>query len=257
MPQTWLVQLPLLILAFARCAGALCLAPPLAWRHFPVGLRLAVAAVLSLPLVLVLQLPGCSALVNGGGWLPSGAFLALLAREVATGAVLGLGLWLLVFAAAAGGRLAESGLFEEVEEDEGPLGTLLVLLVILFFLQLNGLPWLLNALRESYQLLPLAAGADSLEVVRACLYWPARLFGNLLLVGAPLLVATLLASWLVASVQRCLPGLSAAQAAPAARHLALLLALLAVVPLFGGLVLGQLTDVAQAASEALLRLARP
>lgn len=238
--------LPLAVLVFARCAGAVCLAPPVNWRHFPFALRLAAAAVLTAPLSLSLQGPR---LIDFSAGYP-----LLLVREVAAGAALGLGLWLLVSAGLAAGHLMQPEAAGEGEE-EAPLATLLMLLMILFFVQLNGLPWLVNALRESYNLLPLTLEGGAVERWQGLVYWPGRFFAVMLTLAAPVVLATALASLLVASLQRCLPGLHSNQIAPAARHLAAIVSLMIVAPLLGAFVLGEMGHASQAAAALLLHVA--
>ena len=243
MPPQWLTYLPLCGLCFARCAGMLCLSPPLAWRHFPLVLRLAVAAAVSVPLAL--SLPALSTQI-----VPAWLYVTWLAQELAVGLLLGLGLWLLLTAAAAAGRLVETSILPESDE-EGPLTTLLGLLVILLFVQLNGLEWLVSYLRDSYHLLAPGGRLLVLDDFRACLYWPGRMFVNLLVLAAPLFLATTLASLLVASLQRCVAGVQVGQLGAAARYLAAILALVVTVPLLGGFVLGQMSAVAAMAATAL------
>jgi len=241
------VETALFVLCFTRCAVMLSLSPPLSWRHFPMALRLGVAAVLAVPVMLSLNTAAPE--VSGG------LYALLLLREAAIGAALGLGLWLLVTAGLAAGSLAETGLGLP-DDAEGPLATLLGLLIIVFFVQLNGLPWLAGAVRESYALAPLGTRLPELSRWSEAVYWPGRMLVTMLALAAPLVLATVLASWLVASIQRCLPGLRAEQLAPAARHLAVLLALVVVAPLLGAFVLGGMSEAATAATQVLLRMGR-
>lgn len=230
----------LYLLVFARCAGLLCLSPPLVWRPLPLPLRLGVAAVIALPVTaLVGEAPPL---------LGSGAYVSLVVREAALGMILGLGLWLLVAAGQAAGQVAETGVYAPVEE-EGPLAALLGLVVIVFFVQLGGLTWLVKTLQLSYAIAPLTAHYAGLPPGLAWL--PALLFVSLAALAAPVVLATVLASWLVASVQRCLPGLQSAEVGPALRHLAVLTSLVVMAPLLGSFVLGELTRVATATGQLL------
>lgn len=250
MDATWASWLPSFGLVFARCAGLVCLAPPMLWRHFPPSLRLAVAAVLAVPLALAL--PPVAATATAMPW---GIYLTYLLQEAAVGVLLGLGLALLLAAAAAAGVLSEIVVLGEAEE-EGPLATLLVLLVVLLFVQLNGLHWLVAYLRDSFRLLPSGGAWHTIGEFRPGLYWPARMFANLLAVAAPLVAAGALASLMLASIQRCLSGLQVAPLLGAVRYLAGLMALVVVVPLLGAFVLGQMNAVAAEAAGLLLQLAR-
>lgn len=235
--------LPLFVLAFARCAGMVCLAPPLNWRPVPLGLRLAAAAVLAVPLML--SLPPVQPV------LAPALYLALLVREVAVGALLGLGLWLMISGVSSAGHLMDTG----ASESTSPLTTFLVILTIVFFVQLDGLPWLVTALRESYNLLPLNARLGPFSNWHGVVYMPGRMFVIMLSLAAPVVLAVVLSSAFVASIQRCLPALQAGQLIPAARHLATLLALVVIAPLLGMFVLGEMNYVAQAATRVLLEVA--
>lgn len=245
MPPNWGGELELFILCFTRCAVMLSLSPPLSWRHFPMALRLGVAAVLAVPVMLSLS--------TAAPHVAGGLYALLLLREAAIGAALGLGLYLLVTAGLAAGTLVETGLGLP-DDEEGPLATLLLLLIIVFFTQLGGLPWLVGALRESYVLAPVGTRLPELGGWSEMLYWPSRMLATMLALAAPIVLATILASWLVASLQRCLPGLRAEQLAPAARHVAAVLALALVVPLLGAFVLGGMSEAATAATRVLLRI---
>ena len=240
-------HLPLFLLCFTRCAVMLSLSPPLSWRQFPMALRMGVAAVMAAALMLSLS--------AAAPQVATGLYALLVLREAAVGAVLGLTLWLLVTAGLAAGHLMETGLGLPAEE-EGPLATLLPLLIIVYFVQLNGLPWLVGALRESYVLAPPGGPLPEWSGWFEVLYWPGRMLATMLALAAPIVLATMLASWLVASIQRCLPGLHAEQLAPAARHLVVLLALVVAAPLFGAFVLGGMSEAAATATRVLLAMGR-
>ena len=248
MPHQWPGLAAAFVLCFTRCAGDAQPGAAAELAAFPDG-----AAA------------GCGGGAGGAGdavagrpatpAVTAGCYGLLLVREVAVGAALGLGLWLLVTAGLAAGNLAQAGLGMS-EEEEGPLATLLLLLILVFFVQLNGLPWLAGTLRKSYVLAPLGTSLPEASRWHEVIYWPGRMFATMLTLAAPLVLATVLASWLVASIQRCLPGLRAEQLGPAARHLAAILALVLVAPLLGAFVLGQMNAAAAAATQVLLRVGR-
>lgn len=216
-------------LVFARCAGALALAPPLNWRPFPVSLRLAVAAVLALPLSL--GLVSVPRLTSGPG------YLAALLAELTVGLVVGLGLWLLTQALEAGGALGDLWLAGGDESEPGPVQTLYGLLVVVFFVQLNGLQWLLVFLRQSYELTPAGTGALTAS---GWPLWPGVMLVTALRTAAPLVLALLLATAIAGVVDRTLANGQLQAFLPAGRVVVLLLVLVAVAPLLGGLVLGEL-----------------
>lgn len=234
MTADWPQYLPLVGLVFARCAGVLCLAPPTGARYFPVPLRVAVAAVLAVPLALSLG-PGPTVA------LPPAAVLAFVVQEFALGLLMGLPLWLLLWGMFAAGHLAEAGLVPD--DEEGPLAAFFYLLAVLLFIQLNGHHWLIAFLHDSYAAVPVAGSAhlfSNLDWV----YWPARLLAQALTVAAPLVLAVVLAALVAASAQRCLRELQAAPLGPALRYVVALVTLVAVAPLLGGVVLGQVQQAA-------------
>jgi flagellar biosynthesis protein FliR len=247
MTGEWYPQLPLGMLIFARCAGAVCLAPPTGWRYFPVSLRLAVAAAISLPLGLTFS--GSMAALDSH----SLAYLSALVRELAVGLALGLPLWLLVWGFGAAG-----GLVDEVNgwsgEGEGPLGQFLPLLACVLFVLLNGLHWLVAFLQASYGLLPPGAGALHLNgaLAEVWLGWPTGLLLCALNVAAPLLLAVGLASALVAALERCAPGFPVGQLGSPLRWATSVAALVVILPLFGTLLLGQLDGIAAHLAQALV-----
>jgi len=238
---------PLWGLVFARAAGLLAVAPPTGWRHFPPSLRLAVAAVVAVPLSLAVVPDQPLALT-----LP--AYAAAVLREAVVGLLMGGGLWLLMWAAFAAGHLQDLvGGFAAADEEEGPLANLFHLVAILFFVQLNGLHWLLAFFRQSYVLLPPSQGA-ALTAAAAWLYWPGLFFTALLQLAAPAVLATVLAALLIGSLQRVLPDLRTTELLPAARALMTLLALALVAPLLGAVVLQQVNMVAELTTRWLITL---
>ncbi len=239
---------PLWGLVFARAAGLLALAPPTGWRHFPPVLRLAAAAVLALPLTLAV-LPDQPQVLA----LP--VYAAAVLREAAVGLLMGAGLWLLVWGAFAAGHLQDvmSGLGAADDEEGGPLANLFAVVAVVFFVQLNGLHWLVAFFRQSFALLPPGHEA-SLVGAGGWVYWPALFFAGLLQLAAPVVLATVLAGLLVGSLQRVLPDLRASETLPAVRALMTLLALALVAPLLGAVLLGQINTVAEATARWLMGL---
>jgi flagellar biosynthetic protein FliR len=239
--------LPLWGLVFARVAGALALAPPTGWRHFPVGLRLGVAALVALPLCAVAG-PGETLTLS------LTAYAAAVLREAALGLLMGLGLWLLIWGAFAAGHLQDvmAG-FGGGEEAEGPLASLLYITAILFFLQLNGHHWLLSLLWHSYGLAP-AGEAPRVLAQTSWVYWPAMMFAAAVQLAAPVVLAVLLAVVMIASLERVLPGLRAAEVMSGARALLALVALAVVAPLLGAVFLAQVNGAAEVLARWLVGL---
>lgn len=231
---------PLWGLVFARTAGLLTLAPPTGWRHFPPALRVAAAAVLAVPLTLTAAPATTLA-------LPLGAYAACVVREAMVGLLLGLGPWLLVWAAYAAGHIQDvvGGLAGDGEED-GPLARLFMAMALVFFVQLNGLHRLVAFVHRSYGLLPPGPALPVADVAG-----PGLFFTSMLQLAAPAVLATLLAAVMVASLQRVLPDMRAAELLPAARAVVTLLALIAVAPLLGAVLLHQLNVIGELSARWL------
>jgi len=238
---------PLWGLVFARAAGLLTLAPPTGWRHFPPALRLAVAAVLAAALSLAVMPAQPLALTLA-------AYAAAVAREAVVGLMMGLGLWLVMWAAFAAGHLQDVvGGFADEGEEEGPLARLFLAVAVVFFVQLNGLHWLVAFLRQSYGFLPPGRGAD-LMAHTEWVAWPGLFFTSLLQLAAPAVLATVLAAVMVASLQRVLPEVRAAEFLPAARAVVMLLALAIVAPWLGAMLLAQVNAAGEMMTRWLMGL---
>lgn len=159
-----------LVLAAARVAPAVLLAPAVAGLPLP---RLAQAA-----LALVLAAVVAGGLADAGAALavaPPGARALLVAREVLIGALLGLAAAVpLAAARTAGGWIAA------VDGDErGPWSTALALLGALVFFGVGGHLAVISALGLSYRALPVGGG------------WPAALGPTVVDAGAAMLAAAL------------------------------------------------------------------
>lgn len=239
----WSQSLPALILVFARCAGALSLAPPTSWRHFPVSLRLAVAGVLAVPLTMTVKAAPIAPV----------PLLVLVIQEAAIGLMIGLGLWLIIWAGYTAGHLGDALLWPQ--DEEGPLAGFFSLLTIVLFIQLNGHHWLLAFLHESFRALPPGANIWHWMAAEQALYWPGRLLAIALGVATPLLLAVVLSSLLLASAQSCFQRLHTVHMSAAFRYLVALLSLLIAAPLLGMCLLGQANHMAEAVARVVLALA--
>jgi flagellar biosynthesis protein FliR len=244
MGETWVGQLPLLGLVLARCAGICALAPPMGWTPFPPLLRFGVAAVLAVPLALVVG-PGAPAQV-----LAPLAYLGLLGQNLIVGIVLGAGLWLLVEAIKVAGHLTEQWLGAPDGTEEGPLTVFLHVTAVLFFVQLNGLQWLLVFLRQSCQIVPVAT-VGSLAAAGPWLQWPGLMLLAALRVATPLVLALLLGSLMAATLARTTSGLQVGQVLPTLRYTIALVSIAVMAPLLGGLMLGEMDHWARKLAGAL------
>jgi len=193
-PVTWLVT-PL--------GGAL-LPPPVR-----VGFGLLLAALASPALVAGAARAG---LDRAGPLL-----LALqLARELAVGLSMGLVASLAFRAAEAAGRLADTArganlaevLLPTADQRSSPLGALYMLLGTLVFLELGGVPRVLDALARSYEALPIGGNvtpAGAARVAGVVTLASARLIESAVALAAPVIVALWLTDLTLGLVARAAP----------------------------------------------------
>jgi len=197
-------------LGAARTVPVTWLVPPLGGARLPAAARLAFGLLLA-ALAAPALAAGASGLEQGGAWL-----LAVLARELVVGFGLGLVVSFAFRAAETAGRLVDvlrgASLAEVLvptsEERASPLAALYGLLAALVFLELGGVPRLLEALVVSYRAVPLAASlppatlraAASVVVVSS-----ARLLEAAVALAAPVIVALWLTDLALGMVARVAP----------------------------------------------------
>ncbi len=200
-----------LTLGAARTVPATWMIPAFGGPAVPAPLRMGFGLALS-----VLCLP------RTAGQIPAdlGPTLAvlLLAREVAVGITVGLLGSCIFRAVEAAGRLTDTmrgaGMSEVAsplsEGRSSPLGELNLLLAVVIFVELGGLPQAAAALSRSYDAVPLAVGAGALRlggVLAVVTLTSAKLLESALAFAAPAIVALLLADLLLGAVGRIAPAL--------------------------------------------------
>jgi type III secretory pathway component EscT len=206
--------------ALLAVALGTCRTVPVTWLVAPLGgARLPVPARISFGVLLAaLAAPALTAAAARGGLPRAGAGLLFIvaAREVVVGFGLGLVVSLTFRAAEAAGRLVDTlrgaSLAEVLaptsEERASPLGALYGLLATLIFLELGGLPRLLEALLASYDAAPLA-GPMSPSTLRAAaavvVVASARLLEAALALAAPVVVALWLTDLALGMIARVAP----------------------------------------------------
>ncbi len=246
----WLAQAPLLGLLFARCGGMLAVVPPLNARGFPVLLRLGIGAVLAIALAPVAQT------ADGLEALAPAAYLALLLQEAALGLAAGLAGALVFWSFLIAGQLLDSvlgaGDAASRAQGRGPLAGLVYLLAAAGLVAADGHHWLLGALAEGLEALPLGggwsvAGLTGLLEAAGVMLWTG------VAIAAPALAAIYLAEAALAAFDRMAPGLGLADAGPAVRWTSGLLGLIVSAPLLAGIVAEQGMQAARAI-EAAFRL---
>ena len=161
-------------LAAARVLPVLWLVAPMGGPRLPAPVRVGFALLLALVAApALIATAGASALAD----LSVLAFTLLLAREIVVGLCLGLVASAAFRAAEVAGRLGDTLrganvaeiLVPTAEERASPLGVLYLLLATIVFLQIGGVPRLVEALLSSYRTLPIAGGLGEPAARRAAL----------------------------------------------------------------------------------------
>jgi len=205
-----------LALGAARTIPIVWLVPAFGGRALPVPLRLGIGLLLasfSLPQLTA----GAAGMMSHTPGLA--ALLLIVARELLTGAAVGLLLSFFFRAAEAAGGLADvlrgASFAEVLAPDSGrrssPLAALYLLLATVIFLELGGVGRLCVALARSYEALPLGGESPPALGLQAqlqlVLVASAKLIESALGLAAPVIVALLLADLALGVVGRVTPAL--------------------------------------------------
>lgn len=236
MDASWLAELPLVGLVFARCGGLLALAPPLNVRQFPVSLRLGIAGVIAIALAPIAQVQ------EARTYLPL-EYTALLLREVSIGLLMGFAAALVFWAFLIAGQLLDSylgaGEASARQQGQGPLATLLYLVAAAAFVAADAHHWVLAALAQGLQALPLGAGVFSPASLSGAGGLVREMLGVGVALAAPTLAVIYAAEVTLASFDRCAPALNLGALHQPVRWSAGLLALAACLPLLSRVVMTQ------------------
>jgi len=240
--DSWLAALPLTGLVFARCGGLLAVAPPLNVRHFPITLRIGIAAVVAVALTPV-------AGVAEAGVVKPLEYLAMLLHEAGVGLLMGFAAALVFWAFVIAGQLLDTylGTGDDAarRQGEAPFAALLYLVAAVAFIAADAHHWVFAALAEGLKELPVGGGA----------LWLAGLCGvggvvrEMLAVGlavaAPALAAIYAAEVTLAAFDRCAPRLNLAALHQPVRWSTGLLALAVCMPFLSHVVVAQANQVVE------------
>ena len=201
-------------LGSARTVPVTWLVSPLGGARLPASARLAFGVLLACLVEPTLEAAAARAGLERAG---AGLVTLLLARELFVGFGVGLVVSFAFRAAEAAGRLVDTlrgaslaeVLVPTSDERASPLAALYVLLATLVFLELGGVPRLLEALLASYDAVPLAGavtpatlrGAAGVVVVAS-----ARLVEIALALAAPVVVALWLTDLALGMIARVAPA---------------------------------------------------
>jgi len=201
-------------LGAARVLPVLWLVAPMGGPRLPAPVRVGFALLLALIAAPVLMAtPGAAALAD----VSAPAFALLLAREILVGLCLGLVASAAFRAAEVAGRLGDSLrganvaeiLVPTTEERASPLGVLYLLLATIIFLQIGGVPRLVDALMSSYRTLPIGGGLGepaARHVALVVAAASAKLIASGLALAAPVVVALWLTDLALGLIARAAPS---------------------------------------------------
>jgi flagellar biosynthetic protein FliR len=203
------------VLAAARVAPVVWMVAGLGGPRLPAPIRAGFAVLLAaIAAPILVQAPGAGTLGDASPL----RFTLLLARELFIGVCLGLVGSALFRAAEVAGRLADTlrganlaeVLAPTAEERSSPLGALYLLLATVVFLQIGGVPRLIEALAASYQTLPVGGGLGVGPARQAALVVAtasARLIASGVALAAPVVVALWLTDLALGLLARAAPQL--------------------------------------------------
>lgn len=198
-------------LVLARVAGLVMTAPMFGSRTIPLHLRIVLALALSMVLA-PMHMDGMPV----GGPDSLATFLVSLAAEALVGAVLGMGVMILLCGAYLAGQLISqmSGLslaetFQpDVDADVPALSNLLYMVALAMFVAMDGHRLLVGALMDTYDYMPIGQVRlpEGLGAIVATFF--AESFSLAVRGAAPALVGLLLATIALGLVSRTLPQMN-------------------------------------------------
>jgi flagellar biosynthetic protein FliR len=202
-------------LGAARLLPVIWLVAALGGPRLPATVRVGFALLLAF-----VASPALVAAAGGGAALAEISalrFMLLLAREILIGLCLALVASAAFRAAEVAGRLGDTLrganvaeiLVPTAEERASPLGVLYLLVATIVFLQIGGVPRLVEALLASYETLPIGGGLGEPATRRAALVVvaaSAKLIASGLALAAPVVVALWLADLALGLIARAAPS---------------------------------------------------
>jgi len=201
-------------LGAARVLPVIWMVAPLGGPRLPATIRVGFALLLAL-----VAAPALVATAGAGALADLSVlhFTLLLARELVVGLCLGLVASAAFRAAEVAGRLGDTLrganvaeiLVPTAEERASPLGVLYLLLATIVFLQIGGVPRLVEALLYSYRTLPVGGGLSEPAARRAALVVlaaSAKLIASGVALAAPVVVALWLTDLALGLVARAAPS---------------------------------------------------
>ena len=211
--------------------GMLIAAAPVFGGHFvPPHVRIGLAMILSFILMPVVEVPAVATLAG---------LTIVVARELAIGLALALGIRALIAGAELGGHLAGSQLmlsYGSVIDPQGGvrntlLATLYGNLTLLTFFLINGHHALVRALGASYAAIPIGSGAIDASLATSVMRLLGVVFTFGLRLAAPVIIVMLIVEIAAGLISKTAPAINLMVVGTPIRLIVGLLAVAAVIPL--------------------------
>ena len=211
--------------------GMLIAAAPVFGGHFaPPHVRIGLAMILSFILMPVVDVPQVATLAG---------IVMVIARELAIGLAMALGIRALIAGAELGGHLAGSQLMLSYGSTIDPQGgvrntvlaTLYGNLALLTFFAVNGHHALVRALSASYSAIPIGSGAIDASLATAVMRLLGLVFTFGLRLAAPVIVVMLIVEIATGLISKAAPAINLMVVGTPIRLIVGLLAVAAVIPM--------------------------
>ncbi|MFT3802846.1 MAG: flagellar biosynthetic protein FliR [Burkholderiaceae bacterium] len=195
------------LLPLFRVLGLMAAAPILSHRSVSMRMRVAIAAAITLPLSVWIELPAGLDVAAPQGW-------AMIVREIAIGLLIGFTARLVFASFELAGELiglqmglSFAGFFDPGAGQSNAVGRVLSNLSLLTFLSLNGPVILMVAVAQSFQTFPVGLGLQGLQRFDL-VTMGAELFATGLSVALPFVILMLFLNAVLGVVSRVAPQLN-------------------------------------------------
>jgi len=136
-------------------------------------------------------------------------------HEVMVGGIMGLTLQIVVAALVVAGQaiagsmgLSMANMIDPNLGNVPSLSQFFLIIGTLLFLSLGGHPIMNSVLYSSFDLIPIAKGGFSIEMILALLIWSSQIFSGAVVIAFPILIGLLLVNSLLGLVSRAAPSLN-------------------------------------------------
>jgi flagellar biosynthesis protein FliR len=194
---------------FVRVAGCLMVMPVFGARTVPRRIRLALALSLTVLIAPLVRIPAGAEVLSGTG-------MVITAQQMLTGVAMGFAVQVVFDALVTGGQLLANGIGLSFAMNIDPLhgantpvlGQLYMILMTLTFLALDGHVAIIEALVQSFSLLPVGTRGIGSEGLWMLVVYGGLVFSGALLVALPGMAAALVVNLAFGVMSRAAPSMN-------------------------------------------------